>query len=140
MKPTGAWGKLYLKDYKPEKVVDTIKYPYEKGVILYDTGIVARIMPNGKVDFLENSGRIILTDGSKGRQYHDLGKLEKSVSKMDNIENCHAYMTYNKENGALKLELEVNTNKDSFLNKVQTYTESALDDSIVPDIVKIIGK
>lgn len=134
-KPIGAWGRLCIKDYEPDKVINTVKYPYRKGVILYDTGIIARILPDGKIDFLENSGRFVWTN----YKYRDLRKLERFVEKMDDVSDCRAYMTFNKENCKMKLELEIYTNKeDRLLNKICADTESSLDQSIVPQVVKII--
>ncbi len=140
-KPIGAWGRLYLKDFEPTDLVGKIKYPYRKGVILYDTGITARILPDGQIDFLENSGRVVLTeDPVKGLQYHDLGKLEKFIKNHENVKNCQAFMTFNPENGSMQLELEVQTDKDRFLQKIFSDVESSLDQSISPAVVKVIGK
>ena len=139
-KPTGAWGRLYIKDYEPETVVDIINYPYQKGTKLFDTGITARILPDGRIDFLENSGRTVLTDGSRGRRYYDLGALEKAVGGMKNIEECHAYMVYDDETGDMKLALDVETSKDSFINKIRAHTEETFGEQLIPAVVNITSK
>lgn len=139
-KPTGAWGRLYIKDYEPETVVDIINYPYQKGTQLYDTGITARILPDGGIDFLENSGRTVLTDGSRGRRYYDLGELERAVSSMKNIEKCRAYMVYDEETGDMKLAMDVETSKDSFINKIRAHTEETFGEQLIPAVVNIISK
>ncbi|MBQ6529617.1 MAG: hypothetical protein IJI39_01675, partial [Clostridia bacterium] len=139
-KPTGAWGRLYIKDYEPENVVDIINYPYQKGTQLYDTGITARILPDGSIDFLENSGRTVLTDGSRGRRYYDLGALEKAVGGMNNIEECRAYMVYDDETGDMKLAMDVETSKDSFINKIRAHTEETFGEQLIPAVVNIISK
>ena len=51
-KPFGAWGELYVMDHKPETCLDEITNPYGPGK-LYDTGRIARILPDGSLDFLE---------------------------------------------------------------------------------------
>ncbi|MBQ3463839.1 MAG: AMP-binding protein, partial [Clostridia bacterium] len=139
-KPTGAWGRLYIKDYEPENVVDIINYPYQKGTQLYDTGITARILPDGSIDFLENSGRTVLTDGSRGRRYYDLGALERAVGGMNNIEECRAYMVYDDETGDMKLAMDVETSKDSFINKIRAHTEETFGEQLIPAVVNIISK
>lgn len=139
-KPTGAWGRLYIQDYEPEEIVDVITYPYDKNKTLYDTGITARILPDGRVDFLENSGRTVLTDGSKGRRYYNLGELEKALSGMKNIEKCRAYMVYNAEDGDMKLAMDIETSQDSFINRIRSYTEENFGEQLIPAVVNIISK
>ena len=61
--PTGGWGHLM-----------------ELGTDGWtDSGVIARILPDGSVDFLEESGRTIMIEGLRGRQFTDLAKLEKAL-------------------------------------------------------------
>ena len=139
-KPTGAWGRLYIRDYEPEVIVDEIAYPYQKGVSLYDTGITARILPDGRIDFLENSGRMVLTDGAKGRQYYNLGALEKMVSAMGSVDGCHAKMVYDDETGGTKLELDIEVSRNTFIDRIRSVTEENFGEQLIPAVVKIISK
>lgn len=139
-KPFGGWGRLFIQGYEPDKVVDIIDYPYKRHTQLFDTGIIARILPDGRIDFLENSGRMVLTDGSRGRRYYDLGTLERAVEKMPNVEKCHAYMVYDNESGNLKLAMDIETAKDSFINRVRSYTEENFGEQMIPAVVNIISQ
>ena len=84
-KPFGAWGRLYIMDKEPMHYEETVRHPEKRGHILYDTGITARILPDGRIDFLENSGRTVLTDGARGRRYYDLGALEKTLAPVEKV-------------------------------------------------------
>ena len=139
-KPIGGWGRLYIHGYEPDKVEDIIDYPYKRGMQLYDTGITARILPDGRIDFLENSGRMVLTDGSRGRRYYDLGILEKAVEQMPNVEKCHAYMVYDTGSGDMKLAMDIETAKDSFINRIRSYTEENFGEQMIPAVVNIISR
>lgn len=69
-------GTVLYHDYQPIDYVDVGPYPFGPGVV-YQTGVIARILPNGSIDFMENTGRTVLTDGAHGRRYFDLKKAEK---------------------------------------------------------------
>ena len=137
-KPYGAWGRLYL-GVKPDKCLDEIDNPYRDGV-LYDTGITARIMPDGELDFLEKSGRAVLTDGSRGRRYYNLGELEQSLNTMDQVEKTRAYLIYDKKQNEMKLSMDVETSRDSFVNRVRNYLGEQCGEQMVPAVVNIVSE
>ncbi|MBR1630144.1 MAG: AMP-binding protein, partial [Lachnospiraceae bacterium] len=136
-KPFGAWGRLYILDKEPASYVDTARHPEKRGKILYDTGITARILPDGRIDFLENSGRIVLTDGTKGRRYYDLGSLERTLSPVNNVTGVHAYMTYDKEGNEMRLEMDVDTAQNSFINELRSVAGESLGEQMVPTVVNL---
>ncbi len=136
-KPIGAWGRLYILDKEPKVCLDTFKHPEKRGHILYDTGITARILPDGRIDFLENSGRIVLTDGSKGRRYYDLGALERILSPVDNVKGVHAYVVFNKETCEMQLEMDVDTAQNSFINELRAVAGEGLGEQMVPTVVNL---
>lgn len=138
-KPFGAWGRLYVKDVPPVSYVDVINDPFREGS-LYDTGIDARILLDGRIDFLENSGRVVLTDGSKGRHYYDLGLLERALSQMNTIENVNAYLVFDKEIREMKLVMDVETNFDSFVNTLRSYAGESAGKDLIPAVVNIISR
>ena len=138
-KPFGAWGELYIMGVKPAMCVDEIDNPYREGVI-YDTGLVARIMPNKELDFLEQSGRIVLTDGHRGRKYYNLGGLEKALCTMDQVNKTRAYMTYDRKMNEMKLVMDVETGKDSFVNLVRNYAGEQMGEGMVPAVVNIVSE
>ena len=136
-KPYGAWGRLYILDEEPANCVDTVRYPQQKGHAAYDTGITARILQDGRIDFLENSGRIVLTDGATGRRYYDLGSLEKTLAPVDNVSGVHAYLAYDREVNEMRLEMDVDTSQNSFINELRTVAGENLGDQMVPTVVNL---
>ena len=136
-KPYGAWGRLYIKDKEPVKCVDTAKHPEQRGHLLYDTGIEARILPDGRIDFLQNSGRVVLTDGAKGRRYYDLAKLEETLSPLNNVTGVHSYLTYNKASNEMRLEMDVDTAQNAFINELRTVAGDNLGEQMVPAVVNL---
>lgn len=105
-KPYGGWGDLYIMDHEPVNFVKTIENPYGEGT-LYKTGVEARILPDGTVDFLENSGRIVLTDGSKGRRFFDLKAAEARVNTYDGVATAECYMSFDEKTREMTLRSEL---------------------------------
>ncbi len=136
-KPIGAWGRLYILDKEPICSIETLKHPDKRGHFLYDTGITARILPDGRIDFIENSGRVVLTDGSRGRRYYDLGALEKTLSPVDNVKGVHAYLVYDDKMNEMRLEMDVETGANSFINELRTVAGESLGEQMVPTVVNL---
>jgi hypothetical protein len=93
-KPYGAWGPLYVMDYTPDYFEEVVENPYGPGT-LYKTGQIARILPDGTVDFMEVVGREIMTDGARGRRFFDLNVTRDALLAYDGIIEADAYMSYN---------------------------------------------
>ena len=110
-KPYGAWGPLYVMDYAPSHIEEVIENPYGPGT-LYGTGDLARILPNGTVDFLEVNGKELVTDGVKGRKFIDLNVTRQALAAYPGIEKADAYMKYNVESNELNLYADVILKKD----------------------------
>lgn len=70
--PFGAWGELY-----------------EVGV---DTGRMARILPDGTMDYLEDCGRTVMQEGVMKRSFLDLYKLEQVLEEYSGVRKAHAYI------------------------------------------------
>lgn len=107
-KPFGAWGNLYIKDHQPMFCQKVIENPYSEG-ILYETNRIARIMPDGSVDFLEDSGRVVATEGIRGRRYFDLIAVEDTLRDYPGILDAAAYMVFDKEVNEMKLCVDIRT-------------------------------
>ncbi|MBQ9437060.1 MAG: hypothetical protein IJU50_01890, partial [Lachnospiraceae bacterium] len=137
-KPFGAWGELYL-GVKPENAVDEIDNPFREGT-LYDTGLVARIMPNKELDFLEKSGRTVLTDGHSGRRYYELGALEEALKGMNQVDKTRAYMIFDGKVNEMKLAIDVETCQDSFINRIRNYTGEQCGKKMIPAVVNIVSE
>lgn len=136
-KPIGAWGRLYILDKEPIHCEDTVRHPDKRGHYLYDTGVTARILPDGRIDFLENSGRVVLTDGSRGRRYYDLGALEKTLSPVSNVKGVHAYLAYDTSMNEMRLEMDVDTSQNSFINELRSVAGESLGEQMVPTVVNL---
>jgi hypothetical protein len=135
-KPIGAWGTLYIKDVPPVENIEVINDPWREGK-LYNTGITARILMDGRIDTLENSGRVVMTDGAKGRQYYDLGVLENALEDLSTVEKCHSYLVFDKEIREMKLVMDVETDQDSFINHIRSYAGTTAGDDMIPAVVNI---
>ncbi len=135
-KPFGAWGELYVS-VKPENSRDEIDNPYREGV-LYAPGITARIMPDGGLDFLEKSGRIVMTDGHNGRQYYDLGGLEASLSRTEEVKDIRTYMTYDKKVNEMKLMMDLEPGDQPFVKEVRERLKEQCGEKMIPAVVNII--
>ena len=138
-KPYGAWGQLYIMDCKPNYYDDEIENPYGKGT-LYNTNKIARILPDGSVDFLENSGRNVLTDGSKGRRYYDLAKLEKTLCEYDGIEHADSYLCYDPEINEMGLMIDIKGTIHPDIEKLKLFIEGRCEKLLVPKKINYIGK
>ena len=136
-KPFGAWGKLYIMDKEPVQYEEIVRHPEKRGHLLYDTGIIARILPDGRIDFLENSGRTVLTDGAHGRRYYDLGALERTLAPIQKVKAVQAYMVYDNSTNEMRLEMDVDTEQNSFINELRTVAGENLGEQMVPTVVNL---
>ena len=105
-KPYGAWGPLYVMDYQPAFFTEIVDNPYGPGT-LYATGLKARILPDGTVDFLEEVGREVVTDGVRGRVFFDLKAVEQALTSFDDIRSADAYMKYDTATNEMTLYADV---------------------------------
>ena len=103
--PFGAWGKLYIMDHPTLGWSDKITNPYGPGM-LYQTGREARIMPDGRLEFLEQGGRTVMREGLTGRKFLDLYKLEQTLESADGVTKAEAYVRYG-EGNKLVLQADV---------------------------------
>lgn len=138
-KPYGAWGPLYIMDYKPGYYEDEIENPYGPG-ILYRTNKIARILPDGSLNFLENSGRTVLTDGSKGRRYYDLVKVEKALCEYDGIYYAEAYMCYDIEINEMSLIADIRGSEEPDMEKLKLFIEEKCTKDFVPVKINYLGR
>ncbi|MBO6137975.1 MAG: AMP-binding protein [Lachnospiraceae bacterium] len=134
-KPYGAWGELYL-GVKPVNCKDEIDNPYKEGV-LYDTGIVARIMPNGELDLLEKSGRAVLTDGHNGRHYYNLGGVEQALMRSGRASCASSYMIYSEKTNEMELIADVEPAEESFVTGVKKYFRESCGEEMTPTVLNI---
>ena len=112
-----------------------IENPYSEG-ILYQTNRIARIMPDGTVDFLEESGRIVATEGIRGRRYFDLIKLEDTLRDYPGILDAAGYLKFDKETNEMKLcvDLRVSYSSENSISEdaIREYVKEKCGELLVP--------
>ena len=106
-KPYGAWGPLFIMDVQPENITEQLQNPYGEGT-LYNTGRIARILPDGQVDFVENGGSTVMTDGIHGRRYFNLAETEQKLLGRDDVESADVYLRYDRKINEMKLVARIN--------------------------------
>ncbi|MDO4467692.1 MAG: AMP-binding protein [Bacillota bacterium] len=105
-KPFGAWGRFYIMNAQPVEFTNVGPYPFGPGVV-YQTALTARILPDGTLDFLHNSGRTVLTDGAHGRRYFELAEIEKLLTSREEIQSAYCYMVYDPMVRDMSLKAEI---------------------------------
>lgn len=141
--PFGAWGELYIVGHPTIGYKEKIQYPYaDEGV--YRTGKYARILPNGDIDVLDTSGKVVMSEGIRGRKFLDLALLEKTLIKYKGIKNAQAYIAYGPKNTfylTAQLELKRNVKIDSINEEeLKAFVLEQLGEDLVPAIIKIDKK
>ncbi len=132
--PFGAWGNLYIMDHPTDGWVDKITNPYGPGE-LYQTGRVARILPDGGIDFLENGGRTIMQEGITGRNFLDLERLEKILRGYEGVQDAKAYVRYGEGN---KLILQADVRGEGLDGeKIRAYLEERCEKALVPGEIQV---
>lgn len=141
-KPYGAWGSLYIQGYQPMFGQQVVENPYKSGVIIYKTNRIARIMPDGSIDFLENSGRTVLVDGTKGTLYYDLLTLEYTLLTIPSVAHASAYLKYEESVNNMYLHVELQTVKLPGVliteDSVREYVKEKLGEQMIPAYVHIM--
>ena len=135
-KPYGAWGKLYVMDVKPAHDTKELENPYSVGT-LYETEHIARILPDGTLDFLENNGRTIVTDGVHGLRQFYLKNMENAVKTFDGVLDAQAYLYFDTEinemSPAVKVFAEDGVTEETVLDYMNTHYEGTM----VPKVVNV---
>lgn len=134
-KPFGGWGDLYIMDYPTENYVDQMENPYGDGV-LYQTGYTARITPDGDVEFLGKTGRTVMIEGLKGRDFIDLYEIETVISELDEVDMVQAYTYYGADN-AIHIGADVESNAKIDADKIKSYMEGKIKADWIPDKICI---
>ena len=94
--PFGGWGSLYIMDHPTEGWIDKVTNPYGPGT-LYQTGITARILPDGTLDLLDQGGRTVMVERLNGRDFVDLAKLERLLASREDVDRAEAYFLWGPE-------------------------------------------
>ncbi len=134
-KPFGAWGPLYVMDEEPIHYTETIQNPYSPGT-LYRTEQIARILPDGRLDFLENSGRTVVTDGVHGRRFYDLAKLEETLYSCEGVKAADAYLRYDNQTNEMSLIAEIRAGSEIKTEDLKEYIKENCSELLVPKEIK----
>lgn len=119
-KPYGAWGPLFIMDIKPADITEELQNPYGEGT-LYNTGRIARILPDGNVDFVENGGSTVLTDGIHGRRYFNLEEIKQKLLAQNDVETAQVYLRYERKINEMKLVARINgSSKETDIENIET--------------------
>lgn len=138
-KPYGAWGKLYIKDIRPAKYNKVISSRYSEGD-LYETDIIARILPDGTLDMLENNGRTVITDGVHGIRKFYLKDVEKAVNSIESVESSNAYLYFDTEINEMSLAVDVRLSESGDINNedIIDYMNENYDQTMIPKQINIL--
>lgn len=129
-KPFGGWGDLYIMDYPTKDYVDKVASPYEEGM-LYQTGRTARITHDGRVEFLEDAGRVVMLETLRGRAYVDLLQVEKTLCECEGVTAAQAYTYYGGDN-VLLVGADVAGVEETEFDRIKAYAAERLHSAWVP--------
>ena len=134
--PYGGWGSLYILDHPTLGWKDKVTSPYSPG-ILYQTGLTARILPDGTLDLLEQGGRTVMVERLTGRSFIDLYSLERVLSSLEGIHKAEAYVRWGEEHKPV-LTADLYCSQEPDLDRVNKYLESRWDKSLLPVEFRVI--
>lgn len=134
--PFGGWGSLYIMDHPTLGWKDKVTNPYGPG-ILYQTGLTARILPDGTLDLLEQGGRTVMMERLTGRSYVDLYALERLLSSFEEIHRAEAYVRWGEKHN-LVLAADVHCSRRPDLERLNRYLEEHWDKNLLPVEFEII--
>ena len=109
IQPIGGWGELYVDDQP--------------------TGRTARILVDGTVDYLENSGRTVMNEGLFGRLYPDQAKVEEILLAYPGITKAHAFISLVEKNMfwlTIDIETDGTVEKDALLAHIASFEDKSL--------------
>ncbi|HIQ98537.1 MAG TPA: AMP-binding protein [Candidatus Scybalocola faecavium] len=128
--PFGAWGNLYIMDHPTKDWTDKITNPYGPGV-LYQTGLNARILPDGNLDILETCGRTVMTENLTGRAFLDLGRLERVLQDYEGIDHAEAYIAWSAQHRPI-LCADISGTKEPDMDKLNQYLAANCEEVLIP--------
>lgn len=137
-KPYGGWGNLYVRDHETLGYVDKITNPYGKGV-LYQTGRIARILPDGSINMLEQGGRTIMSEATMGRNFLNLQVLENVLRSFPGIRKAEAFVEY-KAGDKLVLTAEISGTKKPDMDVLKGYLAEECEPELIPGEIRFVGE
>ena len=132
-KPYGAWGELYVLNQSVKGNGKAIQSLYTPGV-LHDTGIVARITPEKKVEALYQAGRTIKLERPLGQYYVNLFELEQSLKAYPGVEDAQCCVVYGEEN-LFQIKAVVKASEKPDVNELRQFVAKRLGADAAPDMI-----
>lgn len=133
-KPFGAWGNLYVMNYETENYTDVVQYPYGPGM-LYNSGMMARILPDVTIDFKENAGRVVVSEGIRGRNYYDLKKAEELLMAFEGVTDAQCYMAFDKELNEMSLFAQLQYSGTLSAEEMQEQLKANGESLLIPKFI-----
>ena len=131
-KPYGGWGELFIMDTPVKNAKDSVTYPYGDG-ILYNTGMIARILPDGSLDLLEKSGRTILWESANGTVFPELKSIENAIESVKGVEHADAWLAFT-ENNLMQIAAEITGDADE--NAIKEAVKEKIGEYYIPTIIE----
>lgn len=129
--PYGAWGTLYVAEKEPQNAIGLIQNPFDSGV-LYQTDIVARILPDDSLDLLDQNGRTVMTEGARGRSFFNLKQVEDALYQYNGITYAEAYTSYSPEYNDMILTADIKGVPENELEHLKSYLKESCSSNLVP--------
>ena len=132
-KPFGAWGELYVLNQRVNGNGKTIQSMYTPG-ILHDTGIVARITPDRKVEALYQAGRTIKMESPVGRSYVNLFEIEQTLKAVPGVEDAAASIVYGEDN-LFRIKAVLTVSEPLEESAVKEFVAKTMGEDAVPAVI-----
>ena len=71
---------------------------------------------------------------------YDLGILEKTLDGVQHVDAVHAYLAYSTDINEMKLGMDVEVAKDSFINRLRTAAGASLGEQMIPAVVNLTSR
>ena len=132
-KPFGAWGELYVLNQRVNGNGKTIQSMYTPG-ILHDTGIVARITPDRKVEALYQAGRTVKMESPVGRSYVNLFEIEQTLKTVPGVEDAAAFIVYGEDN-LFRIKAVLTVSEALEESAVKEFVAKTMGEDAVPAVI-----
>lgn len=119
IQPVGGWGKLYMDGT--------------------NTGRIARLNWEDKIDYLEDSGRMVFQEITAASFYVNLNSLQKSFEAYEGVERAEIYCCYGEQN-RFYLTADLNTSDELNLEALKAFAADQFKVSGQPSKLIVNGK
>ncbi len=100
---------------------------------------MARILPDGSIDLLENGGRTVMQESVTGRNFLDLERLERMLRGYEGVGHAEAYVRYTKGN-QLILQADIYGSEEPDRERLGEYLAERCEKALIPGEIRFIKK